>query len=459
VASIRNVVLRQGTFHFRRVIPIDLRTRIGRRELVRSLATGDPRDPQMRASQLYVASERLFMAVRRDPMLTDAQLASLVQAFFAHVLDEENRRRLSGPYLTEAVREARRDYWDAVATKSKDSLACNRLEDASLVTEAIIRKQRLPRSSLSREEIAQVKQAMLRAGADLAEALKARYDGDFNYEPRDKLLKLQLAEAPQLGGLPERAAPATTAQEAVEPEPLMSEVGKAFRERQIVTKSWDLQTSAQAGATYRLFIDVCGDKPIGAYSRQDAGRFREQIERLPNDYGRSAASKSLNTIEIIAAQTTIPVAARSPVISQKTVKRHFSALSALWAQAVPKGEAAENIFKGFNFAGGKSAVDQRQMWDGDSLASLFATPVWRGCKSEARRATLGPHVLRDARFWLPLIAVFSGMREEEICQLQLEDVREEAGIWFMDINGRPPASAWREGSDDDVKRHGPAPLH
>ena len=337
VASIRNVVLRQGTFHFRRVIPIDLRTRIGRRELVRSLATGDPRDAQMRASQLYVASERLFMAVRRDPMLTDAQLASLVQAFFAHVLDEENRRRLSGPYLTEAVREARRDYWEAVAAKSKDSLACNRLEDASWVTEAMLQKQGLPQSSLSREEIAQVKQAMLRAGADLAEALKARYDGDFNYEPRDKLLKFQLAEFPQLGGSPETAAPATTVQKTVEPGPLMSEVGKAFRERQIATKNWDLQTSAQASATYRLFIDVCGDKPIDAYSRQDAGRFREQIERLPNDYGRSAASKSLNAIEIIAAQTAIPVAARSPVISQKTVKRHFSALSALWAQAVPKG--------------------------------------------------------------------------------------------------------------------------
>jgi len=80
-------------------------------------------------------------------MLTDAQLASLVQAFFAHVLDEENKRRLSGPYLTEGIREARRDYWNAVAAKSKDSLACNRLEDASWVTEAMLQKQRLPRSS------------------------------------------------------------------------------------------------------------------------------------------------------------------------------------------------------------------------------------------------------------------------------------------------------------------------
>jgi integrase len=438
VASIGNVVQRRGIFHFRRVVPTDLRIRMGRGELVRSLATGDPRDARMRASQLYLVSERLFMAVRWDPMLTDAQLAGLVQAFFEHILEEENRRRLSGSYLTEEVSNARRGYWAAVAAKSKDSLARNRLEDARWVAEAMIRKQRLPRSSLSEEEIAQVMQAMLRAGIDLAEALKARYDGDFNYEPRDKLLKLKLAEAPQPGGPAATSEAATTVQETVTPGPLMSDAAKLFRERQVATRSWDLQTSAQAGGTYRLFIDVCGDKPIDSYARQDAGRFREQIERLPKDYGRSAASKPLSLMEIIAMHAGVRAAARSPVISQKTVKRHFSALSALWAQAVPKGEAAENIFKGFSFAGGKSAVDQRQMWDRAALAELFGTPVWSGCKSAARRTTPGTLVLRDARFWLPLVGVFSGMREEEICQLQIEDIREEIGIWFMDINSRAP---------------------
>ena len=35
---------------------------------------------------------------------------------------------------------------------------------------------------------------MLRAGINVAEALKARYAGDFNYEPADKLLTAKLAE-------------------------------------------------------------------------------------------------------------------------------------------------------------------------------------------------------------------------------------------------------------------------
>ena len=78
------------------------------------------------------------------------------------------------------------------------------------------------------------------------------------------------------------------------------------------------------------------------------------------------------------------------------------------------------------------------MWEQADLARLFATPVWGGCRSATQRSTPGPLVLRDERFWLPLIAVFSGLRQEEICQLQIEDVRQEDGIWYFDINDRPP---------------------
>ncbi len=310
MASIGNVVQRRGIFHFRRVVPTDLRIRIGRCELVRSLATGDPRDAKMRASQLYLVSERLFVAVRRDPMLTDAQLAGLVQAFFVHVLEEENRRRLSGSYLTAEVREARRDYWDAVAAKSKESLACNRLEDASWVAEAMLRKQRLPRSSLSQGEIAQVKQAMLRAGVDLAEALKARYDGNFNYDPRDKLLKLKLAEAPQLGGPAATPAAATTVQQTVAPGPLMSDAGKAFRERQVATKSWDLQTSAQASMASVLHG-----------SARTTPRIRAELQASKESARSLAARYDLNpkTVRKWRQRTTTADAPMGPKAPKSTV--------------------------------------------------------------------------------------------------------------------------------------------
>lgn len=76
------------------------------------------------------------------------------------------------------------------------------------------------------------------------------------------------------------------------------------------------------------------------------------------------------------------------------------------------------------------------MWEKDELRALFTTPVWTGCQSINRRSKPGTVILRDEKFWLPLIAVFSGMRQEEICQLRLADVREVEGIWAFDLNLR-----------------------
>jgi hypothetical protein len=38
------------------------------------------------------------------------------------------------------------------------------------------------------------------------------------------------------------------------------------------------------------------------------------------------------------------------------------------------------------------------------------------------------------QYWVPLIGLYSGARIEEICQLEVNDVRESSGVWIMDIN-------------------------
>ena len=64
MGGIANLVLRGRAFYFRRRVPADLWERLGRRELVRSPATADPRAARARACQLYLGSEGLFMALR-----------------------------------------------------------------------------------------------------------------------------------------------------------------------------------------------------------------------------------------------------------------------------------------------------------------------------------------------------------------------------------------------------------
>ena len=446
MVGIPNVVRRGGVYHFRRAVPLDLRSALRRGELTRSLETSDVRKAQLRSRALYLASEHLFHQVRVSTMLSEDQLARLVQDFYLTVLERENDARLltNGP-LPEPVREARIGFYTDVADRSRHALACNEFASAWFATEAMLRKNGLA-GRLEAKEIKQAQQAMLRAGIDLAEAMKARYQGDFNHEPRDRLLRQKIDaifQAPTGPGAETPASrPVQPASDMLDIEGAhLSAAAERFCRERVTAKTWEKQSALQSGKSYALFIEICGDRPIVKYTRKDASRFKDVLQQLPGDYGKAAQYQGLTPEEIIAVERTASHRQHVDRITPRTVKRHFSALSTLWDDAIPRGEASENIFSGFKFPASKRANQQREMWSLAELKQLFASPVWSGCQSPARRAKPGTLVIRDEKFWLPLIAVFSGMREEEICQLFLEDVREESGIWVFDVNNRPPRNS------------------
>jgi len=456
MARLANVTRRAGIFHFRRVVPANLRARLQRRELVRSLGTTVRSAAKLRADLLYRASERLFVAA--STMLPQDQLARLVQDFYKLVLEIDDHRRLLEGALSDEDHAAQSAYLDDLVAEHRGALGRNRFQDLELATNVVLMRQGIVPESLGPGEHNQIRQAILRAGVDLAQDLRARYDGDFAYEPKDKLLRASrpaaLEHGPPTTGVVGPAAlpsppsalqqvaavpPTPMIQASASPDgPLLSVVGQEFRRDQHATKTWDAQTANQAGATYRLFIEVCGDRPLSAYGRPDSDRFRKQVSRLPFDYSKAVQYRGLSVPQIVEKAEAEGATRSVTRLNQRTVKRHFSALSALWSSAISAGAVKENIFAGFRFVAAKRAKDQRPMWTRPELKQLLSTSVWTGCKSDVRRGEPGSLVLRDEYYWIPLIGIFSGMRQEEICQLHVEDVREEEGITFFDLNERPP---------------------
>ena len=78
--------------------------------------------------------------------------------------------------------------------------------------------------------------------------------------------------------------------------------------------------------------------------------------------------------------------------------------------------------------------------------------MWTGCHPYFR-ARAGDAIIRDARFWLPLLGIFHGNRLEELAHLRREDVRVVEGIPYLritDEDGRQPKN---EQSRRDVPLH------
>jgi len=124
-----------------------------------------------------------------------------------------------------------------------------------------------------------------------------------------------------------------------------------------------------------------------------------------------------------------------PRLTMKTMKRHFSALGPLFKYLIERGQyEGANPSYGFTFPKRGRQNQKRQMWEGEKLRRLFASPVWTGCLSESRRAASGSLVLKDDKYWLPLMALYHGNRLEEFAQLMRSDVRIEDDIHYFDIN-------------------------
>lgn len=90
------------------------------------------------------------------------------------------------------------------------------------------------------------------------------------------------------------------------------------------------------------------------------------------------------------------------------------------------------MFKKHRFRAAEGARDQRGPWTDEELVLLLLSPVWTGCQ-RSHRSRPGPHIIRDAKFWIPLLALFHGARLEEFADLYRRDMGCENGTWFFAI--------------------------
>ena len=65
----------------------------------------------------------------------------------------------------------------------------------------------------------------------------------------------------------------------------------------------------------------------------------------------------------------------------------------------------------------------------------------------------GSLITRDGKFWVPLIALFTGMRMGEIVQLQISDIKNENNIFYFDVSKGADKSLKKSGSKRRIPVH------
>lgn len=136
-------------------------------------------------------------------------------------------------------------------------------------------------------------------------------------------------------------------------------------------------------AVARWFYDRVGKKAVDQITRADVLAFKSKLL----EEGQSAAN----------------------------IKQKLSRLRTLLQWAADNGHAAANVAHGITIKDTQAAKNKRRPFDLPALSAIFGSPIY----ASGERPTQGRG---EAAYWIPLLALFTGARMEELGQLRPSDV-------------------------------------
>ncbi len=182
--------------------------------------------------------------------------------------------------------------------------------------------------------------------------------------------------------------------------------------------------------SFDLFIDLLGDLPINKITIEQGRAYKAFLLKIPAHAKRDYKITSFKNVDWGKLKDAKP---QHP----KTINNRLACLVALFNWAI-RGDyyTGKNPFSNLVIRKVKQVSSAYSPFTPDEIKAFFHTPIYTGCMGDkwAHRLTEGTEIIEDSLYWVPLIGLYTGMRMNEICQLHIDDLKQEGGIWFFDIN-------------------------
>lgn len=448
MARISYLEKRGSTYYARLDVPIDLVKIVGTTCRKQSLRTKEEAVAKRLVHAVIEGWQREFSDLRSRSVMTPADKDHAVWDHYTEALDRDEAERTSLP--TEADIDATKaeimrqfEAGEIAAThplalidatievQAKQSLGkyaskarAAKLADLRkhivsgntvLVTDEVA--DYLSRNRLIAEpgspDFVSMARGVMRAEIEALQRGLERDQGDYGGTPRDPLV------TPAKGARRVQAVPG---------EGLMEVFEKFARENPRKVAPDRINQSRRDVA---LFGQVVGlNFPVSRIDKKAVREWKGLLIEYPVKATETNAFKNMTMQQTIKANVKVG----RPVIADRTVNRYLSSLGAFCDWMVKNGYLDQNPVEGMALP--KEDAAKTLPFDSDQMNTLFKSPWFAGCQSETEWRNVakpGNVLIRDHRYWVPLIMLFSGARPGEIGQLAVNDVRQEHGHWIMHI--------------------------
>jgi integrase len=186
------------------------------------------------------------------------------------------------------------------------------------------------------------------------------------------------------------------------------------------THEWSARTRLAYETARRLTLSIMGaDTPMENLNRATCRDFMETLRFIPKN-----ASKRYPGLTPREAAERARSEGWSDLISPANINIYLNKVCVVLNWAVREEFLAKNHMRGLRLADPVAKQDKRHPFSDEQLRQMFTAPLYRGCKNDGNGYTTpGDARPKGTRFWIPLIGLYSGLRLNEICQLDTSDIR------------------------------------
>ena len=262
-----------------------------------------------------------------------------------------------------------------------------------------------------------------RTKTTLNKIISARQRGDYAYEqPFYAAEGTQYQRAEDLSHVTSSLSKTST---PCEQHLLLSELIEKFCTSQIADGAWNPHTLIDHRNRLENIVDILGDIEAAKVTRQQMRLVRDTLKKLPPSRKKKPAYRDKSVEEILQMEY-------DKKLSIKTVNDSIEAISSMFGWAIREQLLTGNPSTGLKLRDEEPDIETKDAFDLADIKQIFFSGDYNPSAFS-----------KPAYFWCPLIALYSGMRLEEICQLQCKDVYDDEGVWVFDIN---PATDTEEAS-------------
>lgn len=442
-------IFRRGASYSARLkVPVDLIEILGKRELVKALGTKDREEAKRLSWPVIEQWRREFDDLRARREVTDGDKASAVWQHYETTIEQSEQKRRSLPSADEIKTEhdkllrrielgeinsedfvgminAYTDYELMLRARTDDAnhrerrlkaltqdLINGEFRRIAPAVEKFINDNRLIVDAGS-DEHRELCNALLRAEIEALQRTLERDEGNYSGQPQDPIVK------------PASGVQAVTA----EPGQSVMDVFEQYATENPNQVKPD--TLNQARRDIGLFVQFVGSTyPVSRIDKKNVREWKALLLKYPVKAAETKEFRGMSIEQVVRHNVKIG----KPTITARTVNRHLSSLGAFCRWLVSHGYLDQNPVDGM--ALNKEKHSKTLTFTADQMNTLFRSPLFAGCQSDTQPRFIkkpGNVLIRDHRYWVPLIMLFSGARPGEIGQLAVSDVREQHGHWIMHI--------------------------